>query len=261
MRAPALGAAVRRRDAQRSRARLLAAATELFAARGYAGTALRAVAQQAGVDAALIARYYGGKDGLYRAVLAADPVVAVRSDAPPAVPEPTADGAGGAGPDNGKDTVGGSPQVTDAGRRDGAESAHDARNPLDDLLRGFVERWGAGPASTVSQNVFRGDLDDAVRMATAGRVAEKVLTVLRSVQGPAASGLAAAEPPAQVPSISVDDAPAGAAVAAELRVELAAMMLLGIGVARTAGTLPALAAADPEHLGALVRELLDAALD
>ncbi|MCK9903411.1 TetR/AcrR family transcriptional regulator, partial [Frankia sp. Cpl3] len=65
----------RRRDAARSRQALLAAAADLFAERGYAGTAIRSVGDRAGVDPALIARYFGGKEGLYQAVLAADPLI------------------------------------------------------------------------------------------------------------------------------------------------------------------------------------------
>lgn len=48
---------------------LLEAAVALFAERGYDRTTTRDVAERAGVDAALIARYYGGKDGLYLAAL------------------------------------------------------------------------------------------------------------------------------------------------------------------------------------------------
>jgi hypothetical protein len=41
-----------------------------------------------------------------------------------------------------------------------------------------------------------------------------------------------------------------------LRAELGAVVILGIGVARMAGTLPNLAAADPDQLGALADDLL-----
>ncbi|OHV45353.1 TetR family transcriptional regulator [Pseudofrankia sp. BMG5.36] len=196
----------RRRDARRSRERLLAAAAELFAERGYAGTSLRAVAERAGVDAALVARYYGGKDGLYRAVLAADPVVS------PVVDE------------------------SDEGHEADDEARRRAADELAGLLARMVDRWENGPATTVGQNVFRCDLDDAAAAATAERVGERVLPLLR----------AAAEPPGGPDS--------------ELRAELATVVLLGIGVARTAGTLPALAAADPEELGVYARALLDTVL-
>lgn len=62
----------RKRDATASRARLLAAAAELFDAHGYDGTTSREIGERAGVDPAMIARYYGGKAQLYVAVLQAE---------------------------------------------------------------------------------------------------------------------------------------------------------------------------------------------
>lgn len=52
-----------------ARDRLLAAAVDLFAARGFDRTTTRDLAEQAGVDASLIARYFGSKAGLYLAAL------------------------------------------------------------------------------------------------------------------------------------------------------------------------------------------------
>jgi len=59
----------RRRDAADSRERLLRAATGLFAERGYDATTVRDIARAAGVDAALIPRYFGSKTGLYVAAI------------------------------------------------------------------------------------------------------------------------------------------------------------------------------------------------
>lgn len=59
----------RRRDAARSRERLLEAAAELFADRGYERATARDIGWKAGVDPAMIARYFGGKAQLYIAVL------------------------------------------------------------------------------------------------------------------------------------------------------------------------------------------------
>ncbi|MEN5073760.1 TetR family transcriptional regulator [Isoptericola cucumis] len=59
-----------RRDREATRARLLEAARRRFAAHGYAGTSVRAVAGDAGVDAALVFRYFGSKDGLFVAATA-----------------------------------------------------------------------------------------------------------------------------------------------------------------------------------------------
>jgi AcrR family transcriptional regulator len=55
----------RRRDAATTRARLLAAARELFLARGYDAIGLREVAAKAGVDVTLIRRYFGSKEALF----------------------------------------------------------------------------------------------------------------------------------------------------------------------------------------------------
>ena len=60
----------RPRDAAASRRALLDAAGALFHARGYDGTTVREIGERAGIDPALIARYFGGKEGLYLAVLA-----------------------------------------------------------------------------------------------------------------------------------------------------------------------------------------------
>ncbi|HEY2673113.1 MAG TPA: TetR family transcriptional regulator [Rugosimonospora sp.] len=60
------------RDAAGSRERLLDAAGELFAERGYEGTTVRDIGHRAGVDPAMIARYFGGKAQLYLAALRRD---------------------------------------------------------------------------------------------------------------------------------------------------------------------------------------------
>jgi AcrR family transcriptional regulator len=60
----------RRHDAQASRQALLDAATRLFDERGYDATTVREIGEQARVDPALIARYFGSKEELYLAALA-----------------------------------------------------------------------------------------------------------------------------------------------------------------------------------------------
>ncbi|MFI6874011.1 TetR family transcriptional regulator [Streptomyces sp. NPDC050400] len=62
----------RRRSSARSRDALLRAATELFSERGYDRTTIREIGERAGVDAALIARYFGSKALLYVEVLRAE---------------------------------------------------------------------------------------------------------------------------------------------------------------------------------------------
>jgi len=55
----------RRRDSARSRQALLDAAATLFSERGFDRTTVREIGERATVDPALIARYFGGKAGLY----------------------------------------------------------------------------------------------------------------------------------------------------------------------------------------------------
>ncbi|GAA0481203.1 helix-turn-helix domain-containing protein [Streptomyces olivaceiscleroticus] len=62
----------RRRDSARSRESLLRAAGELFAERGFDRTTTRDIGRRAGVDPALIARYFGGKTQLYLATVEAE---------------------------------------------------------------------------------------------------------------------------------------------------------------------------------------------
>lgn len=62
----------RRHDAQATRAALLEAAGALFDERGYDAATVRDIGERAGVDPALIARYFGGKEGLYLATLRHD---------------------------------------------------------------------------------------------------------------------------------------------------------------------------------------------
>lgn len=54
-----------RRDGQESRAAILRAARELFVEYGYERTTVRAIAERAGRNPALVTRYFGGKAGLF----------------------------------------------------------------------------------------------------------------------------------------------------------------------------------------------------
>jgi AcrR family transcriptional regulator len=62
----------RPRDASASKDALLQAAQELFGQRGFEGTTIREIGERAGVDGALIARYFGSKADLYVAAVAAE---------------------------------------------------------------------------------------------------------------------------------------------------------------------------------------------
>ena len=61
--------ATRPRDAERTRTAILNAAQTLFSTRGFANTGVREVAELAGVNPALVNRYFGSKEGLFRAAL------------------------------------------------------------------------------------------------------------------------------------------------------------------------------------------------
>lgn len=58
----------RQRDPERTRRLILEAAAEEFAARGYAGARVGAIAARAGVNQQLISYYFDGKEGLYQAM-------------------------------------------------------------------------------------------------------------------------------------------------------------------------------------------------
>jgi AcrR family transcriptional regulator len=62
----------RPRDSAASRQALLGAAQELFGTRGFERTTVREIGERAGVDAALIARYFGSKADLYVAAVVAE---------------------------------------------------------------------------------------------------------------------------------------------------------------------------------------------
>lgn len=56
----------RQRDSERTKARIIEAAVEEFAAKGYAGARVSGIAARAGVNQQLIAYYFDSKEGLYR---------------------------------------------------------------------------------------------------------------------------------------------------------------------------------------------------
>lgn len=59
----------RKRDAERTRSALLDAAVVEFGAKGLAGARVDVIAARAGVNKQLISYYFGGKQGLYEAIL------------------------------------------------------------------------------------------------------------------------------------------------------------------------------------------------
>ena len=70
----------RTRDAAATKQALLRAAQSLFGQGGFEGTTIRDIGDRAGVDAALIARYFGSKADLYIAAVVAEG----QGDRPPA---------------------------------------------------------------------------------------------------------------------------------------------------------------------------------
>lgn len=60
---------IKRRDAAATRGTILASARQRFLSESYHNVGLRDIAGDAGVDVALIGRYFGGKEGLFREVL------------------------------------------------------------------------------------------------------------------------------------------------------------------------------------------------
>jgi AcrR family transcriptional regulator len=70
----------RRPGVGNSRDGILAAARQRFSEQGYAGTTIRDIASDAGVDGALIIRFFGSKDGLFSEAMAVPPVVSERMD-------------------------------------------------------------------------------------------------------------------------------------------------------------------------------------
>jgi AcrR family transcriptional regulator len=74
----------RRAGGADTREQILGVARRLFLANGYEGTTMRAVAAEAGVDAALISYFFGSKRGLFGAALAltANPLEVARQELP-----------------------------------------------------------------------------------------------------------------------------------------------------------------------------------
>ncbi|WP_328315870.1 TetR/AcrR family transcriptional regulator [Streptomyces sp. NBC_00388] len=79
---PSTGPAERRRDAQGTRRLLPEAAARLFAERGYEAATVREIAAEAGVNQALLFRYFGSKQALLTEVMASGGQEQVRTTAP-----------------------------------------------------------------------------------------------------------------------------------------------------------------------------------
>jgi AcrR family transcriptional regulator len=179
---------VRRRDATRTREALLRAARELFGLHGYRGTTLRDVGERAGVDPALVARYFGNKLALYLASFEAD-------DTPPP----------------------------------GRLTAHE----LIERIVERTERVGPGPLLSAAVAPADPEVQDVARR----RLTERLV-------GPVRRGL----------DETGADRPA-------LRAEVAVAALVGVALARSAGTFDALAGASQADVVSVTAELLAGVLD
>ncbi|GAA1691812.1 TetR/AcrR family transcriptional regulator [Streptomyces yatensis] len=76
-----------RRDARNTRRRLLEAAAALFAERGYERATVRDIADRAGVNQALLFRYFGSKRALFGEVIARNGEEQLRTTPPHELPE------------------------------------------------------------------------------------------------------------------------------------------------------------------------------
>lgn len=75
------GVPIRTRDAEATRARILAAAQTVFSTRGYAEAGVREITALAAVNPSLVNRYFGSKEGLFEAALEAALNVGYLTDA------------------------------------------------------------------------------------------------------------------------------------------------------------------------------------
>ncbi|ARF59068.1 TetR/AcrR family transcriptional regulator [Streptomyces gilvosporeus] len=129
----AVAAAGHRRDAEGTRLRLLDAASQLFAERGYERATVRDIAARAGANQALLFRYFGSKKALFGEVMARGGQEQLRTTPPQNLFEVAlrgmlADGSGdGAAKDRSLEvclrSIGGSDEIAEALRGLGEEYA------------------------------------------------------------------------------------------------------------------------------------------
>lgn len=162
----------RRRDAGRTRRALLEAASQRFARDGYAATTVRDIADQAGVNVALINRYFTSKEGLFEACLTA----AVERASVSTGPLPL----GEIGGTMSRQAAGTTPGVTSEGlmlllRSSGDEATEATRI-------GFLRRFGERLASAAGWNPTTRD-DETLLRAQLVLAAGLGIVVLRSSAG------------------------------------------------------------------------------
>ncbi len=130
----------RARNAPVSKAALFRAAQELFSQKGYDRTTTREIGLRAGVDAALIARYFGSKADLYIAAVAAEQIEGPDAEAAP----------------HSEETFGGVAQMVDA-------------------LVTRIDRNGPGP---IMQALVRSDTSPEILVAARARLKGRLVEPL-----------------------------------------------------------------------------------
>ncbi|WP_228974432.1 TetR/AcrR family transcriptional regulator [Streptomyces sp. DH12] len=196
-----------------TRERLLAAASELFAERGYERATVRDIAGRAGLNQALLFRHFGSKRALFGEVVSRDGLEQLRCTPPERLVETVLasmlDPAGGDAPDGGR---------AERGR---AERGRAERGRAE---RGRAERGRAGAArslETLLRSVGAGD-EVSAAVTTLGDEYARVLATLSDTED------------------------------SRLRADLALSWLLGIGLMRVVVGKRPLADADPAEVSRLV---------
>lgn len=209
-----------------TREAILAAARRQFGEHGYDRATIRAIAAEAGVDAALVHHFYGTKERLFAAAMRL-----------PVMPG----------------------DVVAAALAPGARP--DGRSQGEHLLRAFLRAWDVA----VLRATFLGLLRSAVsskraaamlREFAAGAILGRVADAARAAQAGAAAGQPGKErQPGKAGQHAAGASASGAD--ADFRAALVASQVLGLAVTRYVLELPAITAADADALAAAIGPTLE----
>ena len=136
----------RARDAAATRGALLAAAQRLFGQKGYERTTTREIGVAAGVDPALIARYFGSKADLYLAAVAAD-------------------------------------RIDDREAAADADALEAPLADLDEVARTVLRRTSAHGPGPLLQSLVRADASPEIREAAVARLVRRMVEPLAAQYG------------------------------------------------------------------------------
>ncbi|MFK0255852.1 TetR family transcriptional regulator [Streptomyces sp. NPDC090445] len=158
----------------RTKAAILRAARERFAAQGYERTTIRAVAADAGIDPSMVMRYFGSKQGLFDAALAA-----------------AAGGSEGGGGEGGGGEGGGEDEPD---LRIPDLSAVPADRLAETVLGHFLDRWEGDPADDALLVLLRSAVTNEqaaarVRAVFAGQAFPALAAALGPERAAACAGL------------------------------------------------------------------------